>query len=180
MMSPPLVTTIPTSVLSSNSPSTFFDKPITWWRKNVVEPRRTPQPWYHRNFTRVPTIDECYVDDVVCREEAHQQFKRDWMVEQEIVHLLRARVEDCAFYEKGSGIANWGQVNPIDLSEGSKHPCKGILDTYERAAENYFIKYGEMAHYARVEDAFMKQKHRLMWERRHGPVGTGMKESTAE
>jgi len=21
----------------------------------------------------------------------------------------------------------------------------------------------------------MKQKHRLMWERRHGPVGTGMK-----
>lgn len=22
---------------------------------------------------------------------------------------------------------------------------------------------------------FMKQKHRLAWERRHGPIGTGMK-----
>lgn len=27
--------------------------------------------------------------------------------------------------------------------------------------------------------AFMKQKHRMIWERRHGPVGTGMKEEFA-
>ena len=30
-----------------------------------------------------------------------------------------------------------------------------------------------------ISQALMKQKHRLMWERRHGEVGTGMKaEST--
>lgn len=27
-----------------------------------------------------------------------------------------------------------------------------------------------------VKDAFMKQKHRMVWERRHGPVGSGMKQ----
>ena len=49
-----------------------------------------------------------------------------------------------------------------------------------KASENYFIKYGEMGYYARVENAFMKQKHRVMWERRHGPVGTGMKKEAGE
>jgi hypothetical protein len=28
--------------------------------------------------------------------------------------------------------------------------------------------------------ALMKQKHRLMWERRHGEIGSGMKEETEE
>ena len=26
-----------------------------------------------------------------------------------------------------------------------------------------------------VKDAYFKQKHRMIWERRHGPVGSGMK-----
>ena len=25
-----------------------------------------------------------------------------------------------------------------------------------------------------VREAYMKQKHRMLWERRYGPVGTGM------
>ena len=28
--------------------------------------------------------------------------------------------------------------------------------------------------------AFMKQKHRMIWERRHGPVGSGMKDESDE
>jgi hypothetical protein len=34
---------------------------------------------YHirRQYRRVPTIDECYVDDLVCRAEANLQFLRD-------------------------------------------------------------------------------------------------------
>lgn len=28
-----------------------------------------------------------------------------------------------------------------------------------------------------VVHAFMKQKHRMVWERRHGPVGSGMKDT---
>jgi len=27
-----------------------------------------------------------------------------------------------------------------------------------------------------AKNAYMKQKHRMIWERRHGPVGTGMKQ----
>lgn len=27
-----------------------------------------------------------------------------------------------------------------------------------------------------VLNAYMKQKHRMIWERRHGPVGSGMRE----
>ena len=38
-----------------------------------------------------------------CREEANAQFKRDWLVEEEIITLLRARMQDCYFYEKGTG-----------------------------------------------------------------------------
>ena len=98
------------------------------------------------------------------REEANAQFKRDWLVEEEIVMLLRERMNDCFFYEKGTGLAHM-QVTPvplIDLGEGSKHVCKPLYDAYEEAAKNYYIKYGEISrYYGRAEEALMKQKHRL-------------------
>lgn len=34
---------------------------------------------------------------------------------------------------------------------------------------------GDLGVYGSVKDAYMKQKHRLIWERRHGKVGSGMK-----
>jgi hypothetical protein len=36
--------------------------------------------YIYRQYNRVPTIDECYVDDVVCRTEANLQFLRDMKV----------------------------------------------------------------------------------------------------
>lgn len=33
----------------------------------------------------------------------------------------------------------------------------------------------DLGPYNNVKDAYMKQKHRMLWERRHGKVGTGMK-----
>lgn len=48
--------------------------------EKVVEPNQKKYPWYHRQYRRVPTIDQCYVDDVVCDFEANQQFKRDRLV----------------------------------------------------------------------------------------------------
>jgi NADH dehydrogenase (ubiquinone) 1 beta subcomplex subunit 10 len=37
------------------------------------------------------------------------------------------------------------------------------------------IPDGDLGAYGKVQDAYMKQKHRMIWERRHGPVGTGIK-----
>lgn len=45
--------------------------------EKVVLPNQKHYPWYHQKFRRVPTIDECYTDDVVCVHEANMQYKRD-------------------------------------------------------------------------------------------------------
>ncbi|KAF4532235.1 hypothetical protein B566_EDAN004321 [Ephemera danica] len=137
----------------------MVDAPTTWIRDRVVVPNRPNYNWYHRKYPRVPTIDECYTDDVVCRFEANMQFKRD----NEILNILRLRFEDCVLYE-----------NPDHNKK-----CKPLLEQYQKATENWFIKYGDLGAYGDVRDAYMKQKHRMIWERRHGPVGTGMKQSTA-
>jgi len=34
---------------------------------------------------------------------------------------------------------------------------------------------GDLGHQGDAITAYMKQKHRLIWERRHGPVGSGTK-----
>ena len=42
--------------------------PVYWARKNIVEPLKGEEyPWYHRRFNRVPGVEDCYTDDVVCR-----------------------------------------------------------------------------------------------------------------
>jgi len=154
-----------------------------------VEPNQEKQNWYHQRFRRVPTIDQCYTDDAVCRFEADQQFRRDRMVDNEIVNILRQRFEDCTLYEAPDHIVK----------------CKPLLEQYEKATENWFIKCkwnpymghlglsfewplidrflpisdGDLGGYANAKTAYMKQKHRLIWERRHGPVGSGMKEEAA-
>lgn len=92
--------------------------------ETIVVPNQKSYPWYHQTYRRVPTIDECYTDDAVCKFEANQQFRRDKMVENEILSILRQRFEDCVLYE----------------SPDHKEKCSGILQTYERAAENWFTK----------------------------------------
>ena len=44
----------------------------------------------------------------------------------------------------------------------------------------YCFTDGDLGAGFNVRDAFMKQKHRLLWERRHGPVGSGMKKDPYE
>lgn len=130
----------------------------------IVKPNQKNYPWYHQKFRRVPTIDQCYTDDVVCQFEADQQFKRDRLVDSEILNILRQRFEDCVHYE----------------SPDHKTKCVDILETYNKASEDWFIKYGDLGYYGAAKAAYMKQKHRMVWERRHGPVGSGMKTAESE
>ena len=48
---------------------------------------------------------------LIFREEANAQFKRDWLVEEEILSILRERMHDCFFYEKGTGLAHMQVCN---------------------------------------------------------------------
>ncbi|XP_077300825.1 NADH dehydrogenase (ubiquinone) PDSW subunit [Arctopsyche grandis] len=135
-----------------------IDAPVTWFREKVVVPNRQQYPWYHRQYRRVPTVDNCYTDDPVCEFEATYQYKRDKLVDNEILSILRQRMEACAMYESP------------DVER-----CSDVIQQYKLAEENWFTKHGDLGAYYDAPKAYMKQKHRMIWERRHGPVGTGMK-----
>lgn len=55
--------------------------------------------------------------------------------------------------------------------------------TYSFVSLKYFhccYLDGDLGGFYNVKDAYMKQKHRMVWERRHGPVGSGMKSQDGE
>ncbi|CAH1109720.1 unnamed protein product [Psylliodes chrysocephalus] len=142
-----------------SSVNNVLEAPVIWVREKVIEPNQKQSAWYHQKFRRVPTIDQCYTDDIVCITEANLQFKRDKLVDSEILSILRERFEDCTLYEA-----------PDHLEK-----CTPLMKQYEEAATNWFIKYGDLGAYGAAKAAYMKQKHRMIWERRHGPVGSGIK-----
>uniref|UniRef100_A0A0K0DA51 NADH dehydrogenase [ubiquinone] 1 beta subcomplex subunit 10 n=1 Tax=Angiostrongylus cantonensis TaxID=6313 RepID=A0A0K0DA51_ANGCA len=132
-----------------------FDAPATWFREKIVEPtnNRNRLPYYQRKLTRVPEIDECGVNDKACFFEANEQYRLDKMVDGFILQILRQRADRCMLYHEP------------DLS-----PCAKVIEDLEESELNFFIKYGELGGEADVRDAYMKQKHRLIWERRHPEI----------
>lgn len=129
--------------------------------ESIVVPNQQKYYWYHRKYPRVPTVDQCYNDDPVCIFEADRQLQRDRGVDGQIVSILRQRAENCVQYHGGQG------VNAL-------RECQPLWDTYGEAAGNYFCKYGDLGYDPSSKDVYMKQKHRLIWERRYGKVGSGM------
>ncbi|RWS00183.1 NADH dehydrogenase-like protein [Dinothrombium tinctorium] len=129
----------------------LFDVPATWFREKIVEPNRKKDfVYYHQKFRRVPTIDECYTDDMACIWEANEQFNRDRKVDANILRILRTRYMECLFYH--------------GLTQGEK--CEPLRKDYKEAELNWFIKYGDLGPVCSVIDAYMKQKHRMILERR--------------
>lgn len=45
-----------------------------------------------------------------------------------------------------------------------------LVEDVEESELNFFIKYGEIGQEGDVRDAYMKQKHRMIWERRHPEI----------
>jgi len=76
---------------------------------------------------------------------------------------VRQRYKECIIYEQPD----------------HRLKCKKLQEDFDQASENYFIKYGDLGPLNNVVGAYMKQKHRLLWERKNGPVGTGMKNEEA-
>lgn len=148
-----------------NKLGAVVDAPATAVRELIVDPLQSKNKsyYYHRRYRRVPTIDECHVNDPLCKFEAQDQFRRDKKVDDEILIILRQRRLECEHYH--------------GRTDAEKY-CKKIKDDYITAETNWFTKYGDIGPRQDVVQAYMKQKHRLLWERRHGPVGTGMRTET--
>lgn len=128
-----------------------------FWAHDSLEKWRFSRPgwkrpvYYHRRYTRVTPIDQCEEGDIVCVHEANNQFTRDRKVEGFIINLLRERIEHCFTYEHN----DWASK------------CKKLIDDWMDANTNFKIKYGEMGLFHNVITAYMKQKHRMIWERRY-------------
>lgn len=131
----------------------ILDAPVTYVRENVVVPLQAGHcnVYYHRRYNRVATVDQCEIGDPVCVYEAQEQFRRDKLVDNQILSILRQRKLECMQWEGPDNV----------------YKCKKITDDYEKAATNWFIKYGDIGANGNVIDAYMKQKHRLIWHRRH-------------
>jgi NADH dehydrogenase (ubiquinone) 1 beta subcomplex subunit 10 len=128
----------------------IFDGPATFFKEKVTTPQN--YPYYHRKYNRVPDIDQCSQDDFVCIHEANEQFYRDRKVDKNITKILGDRAKECYYRE--------GQF------DGATR-CRQLDDEHERAVTNYYIKYGDLSAAAGAKEAYMKQKHRLIWQRRH-------------
>jgi len=155
---------IPTFERFMTSVFGIVEAPVRIFRGAVVEPIQSRNKdklfYYHRRYRRVPTIDECEVTDVLCKFEAQEQFRRDKHVDDEILSILRQRRLECEHYH--------GRIDAIKY-------CQKVKEDYLTAEGNWFTKYGDVGPTMNAKTAYMKQKHRLLWERRHGPVGTGMR-----
>jgi len=145
-----------------NKFGSFLEAPVRLASEKFVEPLQSGNKvyFYHRRYRRVPTIDQCSVDDILCRYEADEQMRRDKKVEDNIITILRQRKLECEHYHQ--------------RVDADKY-CQKLRDDYDTAVTNWFIKYGDIGPKIDSVAAFMKQKHRMLWERRHGPVGSGMK-----
>jgi len=132
------------------------DWPATFWRENVVERLRDKYgywPYYHRRYKRVPTIDECHVNDKVCYHEAQMQFRLDKLVDNKILQILMGRRDNCLRYHNKNMVK-----------------CQQQMEDYEEAELNWYIKYGDLGTAGDVLSAYMKQKHRMIWERRNPEI----------
>ncbi|CAG0919010.1 unnamed protein product [Notodromas monacha] len=144
--------------------ATVVTGPVKYVRENIVKPNQKENHWYHRRFRRVPTIDQCYTDDSICIYEANEQFYRDRSVESNILKILRDRMNECVY------------MNP----HNQETACAKVTEDYKVSENNYFIKYGDLGYGGDAIAALAKQKHRIVWERRHGPVGQGRKEDRVD
>ncbi|KAH7646464.1 NADH dehydrogenase (ubiquinone) PDSW subunit [Dermatophagoides farinae] len=142
----------------------IFDSPVTWFRVNVSEKFKGPSyPYYHKKFRPVTPISECYSDDMSCIYEAQSAYLRQKKVDFEILKIIKQRYYNCSYWERT--INEFHDLDKICLKER-----QDLKDT----EINLFIKYGELGPFATVIDAFMKQKHRLIWERRQIEGGQDM------
>jgi len=134
--------------------------PVDYFKQQVIPRLRSPEyPYYHRKYKRVATVDECKSDDHMCIYEADKQYMRDRHVDIHILDILRRKEKECKYYWKPD----------------HEFKCDAEITARIEAERNWEIKHGDQGINAGALNAFYKQKHRMVFERRHGPIGYGKK-----
>jgi len=130
---------------------------LPWWFYNFQ--KRKTSEWrakhgtpyrYHPEFPRVKRADQCETNDTPCLYEANQQMLRDRIVDEEIVQVMKARLDRCMM------------VTPID---SRVEECGEYKRRAYTAMDLYDTKYGDLAYDSNAISVLQKQKHRLMRER---------------
>uniref|UniRef100_A0A8D2M8M0 NADH dehydrogenase [ubiquinone] 1 beta subcomplex subunit 10 n=1 Tax=Zonotrichia albicollis TaxID=44394 RepID=A0A8D2M8M0_ZONAL len=106
--------------------------------------------YYHQKFRRVPDLSQCLEGDYLCYYEAEAQWRRDRMVDQEIVEIVRERMAACKQREGPNQFQN----------------CAKEMELLAQVTKAYQDRYGELGFHGNARTCLMKQKHRMMEERK--------------
>ncbi|KAI1233630.1 hypothetical protein IHE44_0004068 [Lamprotornis superbus] len=200
---PPTRTPVSERTTSVPNPVNYFqtafnyvlDAPVTLVREWIEKwQNKNKFYYYHQKFRRVPDLSECLEGDYLCYYEAEAQWRRDRMVDQEIVEIVRERLAACKQREGPNQFQNCAKEMELlaqvtkayqDRCEcGSSTQGKGAtpgkgggLKPHPTLAGNtglweallrHFLSFsdGELGYHGNARTCLMKQKHRMMEERK--------------